>query len=187
VDPHSLVPILCVLKYSRESTIYGGIGRKYTVSWIYKMAFCSNHWKVPVYQAPTVPERHASSSSFVFPAMQNFKDQDFNTGKTHPESDSTESNSTQPNLAAPGMNWRSKDYDLGDQSCCSTQNAWGSHMSTEQGYSWARLYHAEISKLFERGYVWAVTQTMVSFNLQTLWLVFRVFPKFWGRMKLHSE
>jgi hypothetical protein len=57
------------------------------------------------------------------------------------------------------------------------------------------LFHAEISKLFERDYVWAVTQTMVSFNLQTLWLtlafrvypeyfgsVFRVYPNFWGRM-----
>jgi hypothetical protein len=115
--------------------------------------------------------------------MQNFNYQNFNTRTTHPETNLMKPNDTQSNFGASGMNWRSEDvYDLGDQNCCYTHTSWGGYMSTGQGYSRVRLFHAEISKLFERDYVWAVTQTMVSFNVQTLWLVFGVYPDFWGRV-----
>jgi hypothetical protein len=116
----------------------------------------------------------------LLPPMQNFNYQNFNTGKPLSEYSSLEQNDTQSNFGASGMNWRSEDvYDLGDQNCRYTQTSWGGYTSTEQGYSRVRLFHAEISKLFERDYVWGVTQTMVSFNRKTLWLVFRVFP-FYG-------
>ena len=45
---------------------------------------------------------------------------------------------------------------------------------------------ARIGKLLDRDYVWAVTQTMVSFGNLALWAVhtlryYKVYPGFWGR------
>lgn len=49
------------------------------------------------------------------------------------------------------------------------------------------LFHARISKLLDRDYVWVVTQTMVSFENLALWavhnmLTYKVYPGFWGRV-----
>jgi hypothetical protein len=49
------------------------------------------------------------------------------------------------------------------------------------------VFHARIGKLFDRDYVWAVAQTMVSFENLALWavhnvLTYKVYPGFWGRM-----
>jgi hypothetical protein len=46
--------------------------------------------------------------------------------------------------------------------------------------------HARIGQLFDRDYVWVVTQTMVSFKNLALWAVhnvftYKVYPGFWGR------
>jgi len=48
---------------------------------------------------------------------------------------------------------------------------------------------ARIGKLLDRDYVWAVTQTMVSFENLALWalrtalpLSYKVYPGFWGRL-----
>jgi hypothetical protein len=48
---------------------------------------------------------------------------------------------------------------------------------------------ARIGKLLDRDYVWAVTQTMVSFENLALWAVhtlryYKVYPGFWGRRLL---
>lgn len=48
-------------------------------------------------------------------------------------------------------------------------------------------FHARVGKLFDRDYVWVVTQTMVSFDKLALWalhnvLTYRVYPGFWGRI-----
>jgi hypothetical protein len=48
-------------------------------------------------------------------------------------------------------------------------------------------FHARIGQLFDRDYVWVVTQTMVSFEKLTLWavhnvLTYKVYPGFWGRI-----
>jgi hypothetical protein len=47
-------------------------------------------------------------------------------------------------------------------------------------------FHARIGQLFDRDYVWVVTQTMVSFENLALWavhnvLTYKVYPGFWGR------
>lgn len=51
------------------------------------------------------------------------------------------------------------------------------------------FFHARIGKLFDRDYVWVVTQTMVSFENLALWTVHsvltnKVYPGFWGRRLL---
>jgi hypothetical protein len=48
------------------------------------------------------------------------------------------------------------------------------------------FHHARIGQLFDRDYVWVVTQTMVSFENLALWavhnvLTYKVYPGFWGR------
>jgi hypothetical protein len=48
------------------------------------------------------------------------------------------------------------------------------------------FHHARIGQLFDRDYVWVVTQTMVSFEKLALWavhnvLTYKVYPGFWGR------
>jgi len=48
------------------------------------------------------------------------------------------------------------------------------------------FHHARIGQLFDRDYVWVVTQTMVSFANLTLWavhnmLTYKVYPGYWGR------
>lgn len=48
--------------------------------------------------------------------------------------------------------------------------------SREWGNRKVPFYHADTSKLFDRDYVWFVTQTMVSINW-TLWASYKVFPK----------
>jgi len=59
-----------------------------------------------------------------------------------------------------------------------------------QNEEWGSLrlpfFHARIGKLFDRDYVWVVTQTMVSFDQLALWAVrtalYKVYPGFWGRL-----
>jgi len=62
-----------------------------------------------------------------------------------------------------------------------------------QNEQWGSLrlpfFHARIGKLFDRDYVWVVTQTMVSFENLALWalrtalpLSYKVYPGFWGRL-----
>jgi hypothetical protein len=52
------------------------------------------------------------------------------------------------------------------------------------------VFRARIGQLFDRDYVWVVTQTMVSFDILALWalhgvLTYKVYPGFWGRILRH--
>jgi len=95
--------------------------------------------------------------------------------------------SVNPNLGDLEMIWNSLASHL---SHYTTQQATIDGLLKGWNEEWGSLQlpcsRARIGKLLDRDYVWAVTQTMVSFGNLALWAVhtlryYKVYPGFWGR------
>jgi hypothetical protein len=86
-----------------------------------------------------------------------------------------------PNLGDLEMIWNSSASHLSHGILKGWNEEWGSLQLP--------CSRARIGRLLDRDYVWAVTQTMVSFENLALWAVltvcsYKVYPGFWGRRLL---
>jgi hypothetical protein len=91
--------------------------------------------------------------------------------------------SVNPNLGDLEMIWNSLASHLSQQA---TIDGLPKGWNEEWGSLQLPCSRARIGELLRRDYVWAVTQTMVSFENLALWAVhtvryYKVYPGFWGR------